>query len=163
MHNVTHTHTHTHTHPQAGHVCGDSYDLVDGHPTGSVRISFGYMSTLEDAENFVRFIEHCFVDQSLASDPKPLQPDDQSHSLTSNLESNAQIWISMELKRQDIIQNYAAVTTGNRLSGNEKAAVPSGAVISVGDLITVRQKDGMSLASMVYRVPSKRREAWDRG
>ncbi|XP_029777586.1 molybdenum cofactor sulfurase isoform X3 [Suricata suricatta] len=43
-------------HLQAGHVCGDDVDLIDGHPTGSVRISFGYMSTLEDAQAFLRFI-----------------------------------------------------------------------------------------------------------
>ncbi|NWW89163.1 MOCOS sulfurase, partial [Rhynochetos jubatus] len=41
---------------QAGHVCGDNIDLVDGHPTGSVRISFGYMSSFEDAQNFLKFI-----------------------------------------------------------------------------------------------------------
>ena len=34
--------------PQAGHVCGDSVDLVDSRPTGSVRVSFGYMSTVQD-------------------------------------------------------------------------------------------------------------------
>ncbi|XP_055993933.1 molybdenum cofactor sulfurase [Sorex fumeus] len=43
-------------HHQAGHVCGDDMDLVDGQPTGSVRISFGYMSTLEDAQAFLQFI-----------------------------------------------------------------------------------------------------------
>uniref|UniRef100_K9IZQ1 Molybdenum cofactor sulfurase n=1 Tax=Desmodus rotundus TaxID=9430 RepID=K9IZQ1_DESRO len=43
-------------HLQAGHVCGDDVDLVDGQPTGSVRISFGYMSTLEDAQAFLKFI-----------------------------------------------------------------------------------------------------------
>nr|XP_017521267.1 molybdenum cofactor sulfurase isoform X2 [Manis javanica] len=43
-------------HLQAGHVCGDNVDLIDGQPTGSVRISFGYMSTLEDAQAFLRFI-----------------------------------------------------------------------------------------------------------
>ncbi|XP_060233574.1 molybdenum cofactor sulfurase isoform X2 [Meriones unguiculatus] len=41
---------------QAGHVCGDDIDIIDGRPTGSVRISFGYMSTLEDAQAFLRFI-----------------------------------------------------------------------------------------------------------
>ncbi|NWX49796.1 MOCOS sulfurase, partial [Steatornis caripensis] len=41
---------------QAGHVCGDEIDLVDGHPTGSVRISFGYMSSFEDAQTFLKFI-----------------------------------------------------------------------------------------------------------
>nr|XP_004666857.2 molybdenum cofactor sulfurase [Jaculus jaculus] len=44
-------------HLQAGHVCGDDVDLIDGQPTGSVRISFGYMSTLEDAQAFLRFIK----------------------------------------------------------------------------------------------------------
>ncbi|XP_007943868.1 molybdenum cofactor sulfurase [Orycteropus afer afer] len=43
-------------HFQAGHVCGDNVDIIDGQPTGSVRISFGYMSTLEDAQAFLRFI-----------------------------------------------------------------------------------------------------------
>uniref|UniRef100_A0A8C0ARF3 Molybdenum cofactor sulfurase n=1 Tax=Buteo japonicus TaxID=224669 RepID=A0A8C0ARF3_9AVES len=41
---------------QAGHVCGDDIDLVDGRPTGSVRISFGYMSSFEDAQSFLKFI-----------------------------------------------------------------------------------------------------------
>ncbi|XP_031514654.1 molybdenum cofactor sulfurase isoform X3 [Papio anubis] len=41
---------------QAGHVCGDNMDLIDGQPTGSVRISFGYMSTLDDVQAFLRFI-----------------------------------------------------------------------------------------------------------
>nr|XP_056713238.1 molybdenum cofactor sulfurase [Euleptes europaea] len=41
---------------QAGHVCGDDIDVIDGCPTGSVRISFGYMSTFEDAQTFLKFI-----------------------------------------------------------------------------------------------------------
>ncbi|KFP80852.1 Molybdenum cofactor sulfurase, partial [Apaloderma vittatum] len=41
---------------QAGHVCGDDIDLIDGRPTGSVRISFGYMSSFEDAQAFLKFI-----------------------------------------------------------------------------------------------------------
>ncbi|XP_066247103.1 molybdenum cofactor sulfurase 2 isoform X1 [Euwallacea similis] len=48
-------------HFEAGHVCGDQHDLVDGYPTGSVRISFGYMSTFEEADKFLRMIETCFV------------------------------------------------------------------------------------------------------
>lgn len=48
---------------KAGHVCGDDIDLIDGHPTGSVRISFGYMSDFSDAERFIHFIEECFVEK----------------------------------------------------------------------------------------------------
>lgn len=37
-------------------MCGDDIDVIDGHPTGSVRISFGYMSTFEDVQAFLKFI-----------------------------------------------------------------------------------------------------------
>lgn len=47
---------------QVGHVCGDSMDLVAGIPTGSVRVSFGYMSTWEDVENLIGFIKDCFLE-----------------------------------------------------------------------------------------------------
>lgn len=35
---------------QAGHVCWDDNDILNGKPTGAIRISFGYMSTYEDAK-----------------------------------------------------------------------------------------------------------------
>ncbi|CAN6454395.1 unnamed protein product [Victoria cruziana] len=46
---------------EAGHVCWDDYDVLHGKPTGAVRISFGYMSTFEDAKKFVEFIEKSFI------------------------------------------------------------------------------------------------------
>lgn len=46
---------------QAGHVCGDLNDLVNGVPTGSVRVSFGYMSRKKDADAVLKMIEDCFV------------------------------------------------------------------------------------------------------
>ncbi|KAI4888314.1 hypothetical protein NFI96_017613 [Prochilodus magdalenae] len=57
---------------QAGHVCGDNIDLVEGRPTGSVRISFGYMSTFEDCQTFLKFIVNCFVDKPLKLDQERL-------------------------------------------------------------------------------------------
>lgn len=53
---------------QAGHVCGDSIDLVDGQPTGSVRVSFGYMSTFEDCQKFLKFVAECFVEKPVTVD-----------------------------------------------------------------------------------------------
>ena len=35
-------------------------------PTGSVRILFGYMSTLNDAHQFLKFIRECFVQRTLS-------------------------------------------------------------------------------------------------
>ncbi|XP_034040993.1 molybdenum cofactor sulfurase isoform X2 [Thalassophryne amazonica] len=58
---------------QVGHVCGDSIDLVDGHPTGSVRVSFGYMSTFEDCQKFLSFVVECFVEKPLTVDEARLE------------------------------------------------------------------------------------------
>ena len=44
-----------------GHVCWDEHDLVDGRPTGLVRVSLGWMSTWEDAAAFVAFVRKHFV------------------------------------------------------------------------------------------------------
>ncbi|CAA6658051.1 unnamed protein product [Spirodela intermedia] len=46
---------------EAGHVCWDDCDILRGKPTGAVRISFGYMSVLEDARKFLKFVENSFV------------------------------------------------------------------------------------------------------
>ncbi|KAK6149513.1 hypothetical protein DH2020_017038 [Rehmannia glutinosa] len=46
---------------EAGHVCWDDRDILHGKPTGAVRVSFGYMSTFEDARKFLKFIESSFV------------------------------------------------------------------------------------------------------
>ncbi|KAF5304583.1 hypothetical protein FQA39_LY09634 [Lamprigera yunnana] len=54
-------------HFRSGHVCGDDNDLIDGQPTGSVRISFGYMSTKKDADVFLKMIEDCFVSKTFHS------------------------------------------------------------------------------------------------
>lgn len=48
----------------AGHVCGDDVDLIEGKPTGSVRISFGYMSNFADARTFLNFIKECFLERN---------------------------------------------------------------------------------------------------
>ncbi|XP_072293099.1 molybdenum cofactor sulfurase [Eucyclogobius newberryi] len=53
---------------QAGHVCGDDVDLVLGRPTGSVRVSFGYMSTFQDCQSFLRFVVECFVEGPVTVD-----------------------------------------------------------------------------------------------
>ncbi|XP_051019097.1 molybdenum cofactor sulfurase [Acomys russatus] len=69
-------------HFQAGHVCGDDVDIIDGRPTGSVRISFGYMSTLEDAQAFLRFIR-VFCLHSPGVQPVPQASTSDTGALTS--------------------------------------------------------------------------------
>ena len=45
---------------EAGHVCGDMVDLINGKPTGSVRISFGYMSSQADVDTLLQLIREGF-------------------------------------------------------------------------------------------------------
>ena len=37
-------------------------DLVAGIPTGSIRVSFGYMSTMEDVTKLISFVKDCFLE-----------------------------------------------------------------------------------------------------
>ncbi|XP_046476693.1 molybdenum cofactor sulfurase 1 isoform X2 [Neodiprion pinetum] len=48
-------------HFSAGHVCGDERDLVKGKPTGGIRVSFGYMSTMSEVTSLIELVKKCFV------------------------------------------------------------------------------------------------------
>jgi molybdenum cofactor sulfurtransferase len=48
----------------SGHVCGDAVDIINGHPTGAVRVSFGKDSIWEDMNAVVSFLEQMFVNQT---------------------------------------------------------------------------------------------------
>lgn len=59
-----------------GQRCGDEHDLMDGKPTGVLRISFGAMSSMADVDNFIDFVTEFYVTketQSIApvSHPNP--------------------------------------------------------------------------------------------
>lgn len=49
-------------------MCGDLHDLVDGDPTGSIRVSFGYCSTFADADLFLEMVREVFVHKPLRID-----------------------------------------------------------------------------------------------
>lgn len=46
---------------KAGHKCGDEVDLINGKPTGAVRVSFGYFNTFQDVDKLMLMISRCFV------------------------------------------------------------------------------------------------------
>lgn len=56
---------------KAGHKCGDEVDLVNGRPTGAVRVSFGYHNTFNDIDKLVSMITKCFVRQQTLNNQKP--------------------------------------------------------------------------------------------
>lgn len=54
----------------AGQRCGNENDILDGRPSGMIRVSLGAMSNLHDVNAFVAFIKEFFVESdSLASKP----------------------------------------------------------------------------------------------
>ncbi|KAN0071519.1 Pyridoxal phosphate-dependent transferase [Elaphomyces granulatus] len=46
----------------AGQRCGDDHDVIDGKPTGALRVSLGAMSDLRDVMTFIRFVEEFYID-----------------------------------------------------------------------------------------------------
>lgn len=49
----------------AGHRCGSENDIMNGKPTGMIRVSLGAMSTLRDVQTFLSFIDEFFVEKSI--------------------------------------------------------------------------------------------------
>ena len=56
----------------SGHVCGDHVDLINGKPTGAIRISFGKDSIWEDLDVFVMFVERTFINHRTSTPPQAL-------------------------------------------------------------------------------------------
>ncbi|KNC54019.1 molybdenum cofactor sulfurase [Thecamonas trahens ATCC 50062] len=56
-------------HYAAGHVCWDGNDIIDGIPTGAVRLSLGAHSTAADVDALLHFFRSSFVHASPAADP----------------------------------------------------------------------------------------------
>jgi len=48
----------------AGKSCDDETDIMNGKPVGAIRISFGAVSTIEDAIALLKFVEDFFVEKS---------------------------------------------------------------------------------------------------
>lgn len=47
---------------QAGHVCWDGLDTMNGKPTGAIRVSFGFASRPQDADQIFEFLERYFLE-----------------------------------------------------------------------------------------------------
>lgn len=46
---------------RAGRICGDYFDLIDGQPTGAVRVSFGYMTTIQDVDKLLQMLRSSYL------------------------------------------------------------------------------------------------------
>lgn len=64
---------------------------MDGQPTGSVRVSFGYMSTFEDCQKFLNFVAECFVEKPVTVDQVRLEKLKKATATTQSLNEGIKI------------------------------------------------------------------------
>ncbi|KAK7923129.1 MOSC N-terminal beta barrel domain-containing protein [Apiospora marii] len=64
----------------SGFRCGDDNDILEGKPTGTIRVSFGAMSTISDVDRFVAFV-HEFYRSSDGSTFNQLRDETRSTSV----------------------------------------------------------------------------------
>ncbi|KAJ2779943.1 hypothetical protein H4R18_003723 [Coemansia javaensis] len=58
-------------HASLGVVCGDDHDLVGGRPVGALRASLGAMSSRQDVDALVAFLDRTFRDYAATTRPEP--------------------------------------------------------------------------------------------
>jgi molybdenum cofactor sulfurtransferase len=55
----------------SGHRCGSENDLIDGKPTGAIRVSLGATSNIRDVDRFIEFLQEFYVDSTLEQEQDP--------------------------------------------------------------------------------------------
>lgn len=68
-------------------MCWDDTDILNGKPTGSIRVSLGAMSTVDDVVSFIAFLEEYFID---TSDPDAVTPTVDLIGETKELEATSE-------------------------------------------------------------------------
>ncbi|CAG5130898.1 unnamed protein product [Candidula unifasciata] len=101
----------------AGHVCGDNMDLINGLPTGAVRISFGYMSTISDARVCLRFIADTFLEQVT---PVPIFPDPEWYRSASEDGKSDLTEVKKAEKVTKALEKNVTVTENGVTNGENK-------------------------------------------
>lgn len=114
---------------QAGHVCGDDNDLIDGIPTGSIRISMGYMTTIQNVEAVLDLIKNCFLNKERRQFLKPIDSLDSAnrkiklHSAANrNLKTNVDFKLELNKNKKihSIDDNKQTYSQGLEREENRK-------------------------------------------
>ncbi|KAI0516844.1 molybdenum cofactor sulfurase [Xylaria bambusicola] len=69
----------------AGFRCGNEHDVINGKPTGVIRVSLGAMSTLSDVDNFIAFIEEFYREDR--------QPQPVSHNVPTVNNNGSEVFV----------------------------------------------------------------------
>lgn len=70
-------------HYKSGHVCGDAVDLFNNTPTGSVRVSLGYMTGKRDVDALLEMIQRCYLNQveKIREDVRTVQEEEDNREV----------------------------------------------------------------------------------
>ncbi|KAL1465074.1 hypothetical protein WDU94_004669 [Cyamophila willieti] len=82
-----------------GHVCGDDKDIIEGKPTGSVRISYGYASNWDDVKYFLSFIKQYFAPQATLISTTDTFPTSINHKMICQVDT-----LNLQQEREAIIE-----------------------------------------------------------
>ncbi|NXR16038.1 MOCOS sulfurase, partial [Semnornis frantzii] len=150
---------------QAGHVCGDDIDLVDGHPTGSVRISFGYMSSFEDAQTFLSFIIAIRLSKSDTENlfqPSVMKPTTESvpddHSPSDDADKSSPV---AHISDRELRNGLSVRETTGSWQPAESEAESVSTAVSETAVPTRRRADGPITVTRIYLYPIKSCSAFE--
>ncbi|XP_039592511.1 molybdenum cofactor sulfurase-like [Polypterus senegalus] len=138
---------------QAGHICGDNIDIVDGQPTGSVRISFGYMSTFEDVQTFLKFIVESFARGPVRADEAMILTcsisgtDDETSGLASSFNCRIHVDTLPDTSRSRQRQTVDSITSSHQNASYVSAAVNMAPKV---DYEEEAKKDGILVTQMTH-------------
>lgn len=102
---------------KAGYKCGGDKDLINGKPTGAIRVSFGFMSKILDIETLMLMLKKCFVDRSEIIQILQNFENDTSISLKENDKKKIKQNINI---RKNTIELVTTKKNGKKLLMNKK-------------------------------------------
>lgn len=69
-----------------GHKCGDHIDLIDGKPTGAIRVSFGYCTLQDDIDLFLEFLAEYFIETRSTKNMDSSNNEDENTFVSKNFQ-----------------------------------------------------------------------------
>lgn len=124
----------------AGHVCGDNMDLIAGRPTGAVRISFGYMSTIADARVCLRFIADSFLEKpvEIPSFPNPAWYNPVKAATTKEIQANG---LNKPVSSNNTVKSDSikSLSTPKFSTNLPKTIISNSSIVANGNGATIRR------------------------
>ena len=137
-------------------MCGDDLDLIEGRPTGSVRVSLGYVSTYNDCQRFLTFITQCFLSTSHKQFPLVTMATSSDTGQTTDSINTKAPASTIPCNQGDISNHGNSSNQGEKSNhGDDVVTVPEDPCSSSTVIRSVDVRRGIHLTSIcIYPVKS---------